>query len=388
VKKMAKILEGVRILDLTHVYYGPYTTMFLADMGAEVIKIEPPWGDETRFYAPLYGGMSPVFLFFNRNKKGMTINLRHPKGKEIFFKLLKDADIIVENFKPGTMERMGLGYEDLKKVKPDVIYATLSGFGQTGPYSSRPSFAPIAEAMSGWMMINRQAVDPKGPPIISSEWHGDLDPALFATIAILGALFHKYRTGEGQLVDVAQYDCMISQTGVSITRYLMRTREGEQPSPPQQTADRAILRTFGLFKASDGYVYIAADPRMRDRLLKGTGLEKLEKTEELQEWVSKRPVKEVVEPLAAADVPVGPVYEVSQTVEDLQTKARNMIVSLQHPTAGMVRTPNFPIKFSKTPGEVLTPAPTLGQHNEEILSTFLGYSKEEIEALRKEGVIT
>jgi len=388
VKKMAKILEGVRILDLTHVYYGPYTTMFLADMGAEVIKIEPPWGDETRFYPPLYGGMSAVYLFFNRNKKGMTLNLKHPKAKEIFFKLLKDADVVVENFSPGTMERMGLGYEELKKVKPDIIYATLSGFGQTGPYSRRPSFAPIAEAMSGWMVLNGLAVDPKGPPVAATEWHGDLDPALFAAIAILGALFHKYRTGEGQVVDVAQYDCMISQTGVSITRHLMRTREGEQPSPPQQASDRALLRTFGLFKASDGYVYIASDPRMRDRLLKGMGGEKLEKTEDLQEWAAKKTVKEVVEALAAADVPVGPVYQISQTVEDPQTKARNMMVSLQHRTAGMVRTPNFPIKFSKTPGEVLTPAPTLGQHNEEILSTFLRYSKEEIEALRKEGVIT
>jgi len=385
---MAKILEGVRILDLTHVYYGPYSTMLLADMGAEVIKIEPPWGDETRFYPPLYGGMSAVYLFFNRNKKGMTVNLRHPKGKEIFFKLLKDSDVVIENYKPGTMERMGLGYEELKKVKPDIIYATLSGFGQTGPYSSRPSFAPIAEAMSGWMVLNGLAVDPKGPPITASNWHGDLDPGLFAAIAVLGALLHHARTGEGQMVDVAQYDCMITQTGVSIISYLMRTREGEQPRPSQQRVDRAVLSTFGLFKASDGYVYIAADPPMKDRLLKGMGVDKLEKTEELREWVAKKTVKEVVAALAAADVPVGPVYEVSQTVEDPQTKARSMIVTLQHPTAGVVRTPGFPIKFEKTPGEVLTPAPTLGQHNEEILSTVLGYRKEEIEALRKDGVIT
>jgi crotonobetainyl-CoA:carnitine CoA-transferase CaiB-like acyl-CoA transferase len=332
--------------------------------------------------------MSSVYLFFNRNKKGMSLNLRHPKGKEIFFKLLEKSDIVAENFSPGTMDRMGLGYEDLKKVKPDIIYASLSGFGQTGPYSSRPSFAPIAEAMSGWMVLNGQAVDPKGPPIAAANWHGDLDPGLFAAIAILGALLHRYRTGEGQMVDVAQYDCMISQTGVSIISYLMRTREGEQPRPPQQSADRAMLSTFGLFKASDGYVYIAADPRMKDRLLKGMGVDKLEKTEDLREWVAKRTANEVVEALAAADVPVGPVYQVSQTVEGPQTKARNMIVTLQHPTAGVVRTPSFPIKFSKTPGEVLTPAPTLGQHNEEILSTYLGYSKEEIEALRKDGVIT
>ncbi|RJS88965.1 CoA transferase [Candidatus Bathyarchaeota archaeon] len=383
---MAKILEDVRVLDLTHVYFGPYATMLLADMGAEVIKIEPPWGDETRYYPPLYGGMSAVYLFFNRNKKGMTLNLKHPKGKEIFFQLLRDSDVVVENFKPGTMERLGLGYEELKKVKSDIIYATLSGFGRTGPYSRRPSFAPIASAMSGWMVLNGRIVDPNGPPVRAAEWHGDLDPALFAVIAILAALRHRDRTGEGQMVDVAQYDCMISQTGVAITSYLMRTLAGEKEKPP--TPPTALLRTFGMFKASDGYVYIAADPRMRERLLRGMGVEKLERTEELEEWVAQRTVKEVVDALVAADVPVAPVYDVSQTVEDPQTKARNMIVTLEHPTAGVVQVPNFPIKFEKTPGGVWTPAPTLGQHNEEILRNLLGYSKEEIEALRKEGVIT
>jgi len=385
---MAKILEDIRVLDLTHVYYGPYTTMFLADMGAEVIKIEPPWGDETRFYAPLYGGMSAVYLFFNRNKKGMTLNLKDPKGKEIFLKLLKQSDIVIENYKPGTMEKMGLGYEELKKIKPDIIYASLSGFGQTGPYTSRPSFAPIAEAMSGWMVLNGIAVDPEGPPVVTSNWHGDLDPGLFATIAILGALRHRDRTGEGQMIDVAQYDCMITQTGVSITSHLMRTRDAKQAVPPQQSADRLLLSTFGLFRASDGYVYIAADARMKDRLLKGMGIDKLEKTEELREWVSKKTVKDVVDALVQADVPVGPVYQLNQTVEDPQTKARNMIVTMEHPTAGTVRLPNFPIKFSKTPGEALMPAPTLGQHNEEILTKLAGYTKEEIETLKRNGVIT
>lgn len=385
---MSKILDRIRILDLTHVYFGPYTTMFLADMGAEVLKIEPPWGDETRYYAPLYGGMSSVYLFFNRNKKGLTLNLKHPRGREIFLKLLKDADVVMENYAPGTMEKLGLGYDELKKVKPDIIYASLSGFGQTGPYSRRPSFAPIAEAMSGWMYLNGQAVDRDGPPVAASNWHGDLDPGLFGVIAVLGALLHRTRTGEGQMVDVAQYDCMLSQTGVSITSHLMRTREGSQAAVAQQRADRAMLSTFGCFRASDGYVYIAADPRMRDRLVKGMGIEKLEKTEELREWVSKLTVKEVVDSLAPADVPVGPVYNLSQVVEDAQTKARDLISTLQHPTAGTVRLPSFPVKFEKTPGEILTPAPTLGQHNEETLTRLLGYTIEEIASLRKDGVIS
>jgi crotonobetainyl-CoA:carnitine CoA-transferase CaiB-like acyl-CoA transferase len=270
------MLDDIKILDFSHVYFGPYTTMILGDMGADIIKVEPPWGEVVRMYAPLYGGMSPVFLYFNRNKKGMTLNLKDPKALEIALTLAEKSDVVVENFKRGTMDKLGLGYEDVKKVRPDIIYASLSGFGLTGPYMPRPSFAPIASAMAGWYWLSGQGIDPEGPPIRPSDWHGDLDPGLWGVISILGAIRHRDRTGEGQLVDVSQLDSMIAQTGVAITRHTMKIDH------PQPAADRPVigLSTFGMFKSVDGWVYIASDPHMKPRLLQGMGVESLETTDE------------------------------------------------------------------------------------------------------------
>jgi len=376
------MLEGVRVLDLSHVYFGPYTTMILADMGAEVIKVEPPWGEIGRKYPPLFGGMSYVFHYFNRSKRGMTIDLKAERGRGIFLRLLERSDVVVENFKPGTMDRLGLGYEVLKEVNPGIIYASLSGFGLTGPYSRRPSFASIAEAMSGWMRLTADEVDPEGPPIRPAEWHGDLDPALFAVIGILGALRHRDRTGEGQLVDVAQLDCMLAQSGVSIAGYAMSGM-----LPREMRAKYMGLRFFGAIRASDGYVYIHTSPEMNERLMRGMGVQELESVEELRRWVEGRTVREVVDGLVEADVPVAPCYHVDEVVEDPQVRARGMITSVEHPTAGTVRAPGFPVKYSRSAARAPSPAPLLGQHNEEILSE-LGYTAEEIAAMRQSGVIT
>ena len=378
---MAKLLEGVRVLDLSHVYYGPYTTMVLASMGAEVIKIEPPWGEMSRFYPPLVNGESSPFMYLNRCKKGLTLNLKSEEGKAIFFRLLEDADIVVENFKRGTMEKLGLGYDELRKRKPDIIYAALSGFGVDGPYKDRPSFAPVAEAMSGWMRLTGDIVDPEGPPIRPAEWHGDLDPAMWAVVGILAALRHRDRTGEGQLVDVAQLDCMIAMTGIPISNYLAGGKLAWEIWRDRPTS--GIL--FGFFKAEDGYVYVAAEAGQVDRLRELTGRE-LESNEDLQEWVSDKTMRGVVDSLVAANIPVAPVYQLDEVVEDPQVKARGMIVEVDHPKAGRVRQPNFPVRFSRTPADVCA-APSLGQHNEEILSG-LGYGDDEIMALRKKGVIT
>ena len=376
------MLDDIKILDFTHVYFGPYTTLVLADMGADVIKIEPPWGEVARLYPPLFGGMSSVFLYFNRNKRGVTLNLKDPKAKEIALSLAEQCDVVVENFKRGTMDKLGLGYEDIKKVKPDIIYASLSGFGLDGPYKDRTSFAPIASAMAGWLRLTGDLEDPEGPPLRSAEWHGDLDPALFGAIAILGAIRHHDRTGEGQVVDVSQLDTMIAQTGVSITRYTM---SGEFP---WQARRRYMgLSTFGMFEAEDGYVYIAADPHMVPRLIQGMGVEKLEKTEELEEWCSTRKVMDIVNALAPLAVPVAPVYHIDQMLEDPHVKARGIIAEMDHPTAGKVRSPGFPVKLSKSPAEMRFPAPQLGAHNEEVLTTLLGYTKEQVADLKKAGVL-
>jgi CoA:oxalate CoA-transferase len=377
------MLDDIRVLDFSHVYFGPYTTMILGDMGADIIKIEPPWGEVARLYPPLIGGMSTVFLYFDRNKRGMTLNLKEPKAVEIAMALAEKSDVVVENFKRGTMDKLGLGYDDVKKVRPDIIYASLSGFGLTGPYMPRPSFAPIASAMAGWYRLTGDLIDPEGPPIRPAEWHGDLDPGLWGVIAILGAIRHRDRTGDGQLIDVSQLDCMIAQTGVSVTRYIMT---GELP---HQASRRYMgLSTFGMFQASDGWVYIASDPYMMPRLLKGMGVEKLETTEELKEWVAGRKVNDIVEDLSSADVPVAPVYQIDQMLEDPQVKERGIIQAVEHPTAGTVRSPGFPVKMSGSPTPIRLPAPQIGQHNEEVLTKLLGYTKEQVDDLRKAGVIT
>ncbi len=375
-------LDDIRVLDFTHVYFGPYCTMVLADLGAEVIKVEPPWGEVARFYPPLVGGVSPVFLYFNRNKKGIVLNLKHPKGREITLELAKRSDVLVENFKPGTMEKLGLGYEDVKRVNPRIIYASLSGFGLSGPYSKRPSFAPMGSAMSGWYRLTGDIIDPEGPPIRPAEWHGDLDPGLWAVISILAALRHRDRTGEGQLIDVAQLDCMIAQTGVSITQY---TTTGKLPW--QIRKEYHVLSTFDMFKAKDGWVYIGADPRMRERLCRAMGVESIESREQLERWVAERTVQEVVDALVEAEVPVAPILQINETIENEQVKARGIIKAIRHPTAGEVRLPGFPVKMSGFRAEIRSPAPQLGEHTEEVLRSLLGYGDGEIEELRREGVI-
>ena len=377
------ILDGIRVLDFSHVYFGPYTTMLLADMGADVVKVEPPWGDIARLYPPLFGGASRVFHYLDRNKRGVTLDLKDPRGLEIAMALAERSDVVVENFSRGAMDRLGLGYEDVREVRPDIVYASLSGFGLDGPYSQRPSFASIAAALSGWYRLTGDLVDPEGPPIRPAEWHGDLDPALFAVVGILGALLHRERTGEGQLVDVSQLDCMIAQNGVPITSYLM------SGLLPREIRGKYIgLRFIGIFEASDGWVFIHTSPRMHDRLKRGIGVEELEERRQLEEWAAQRTVEEIVDTLVGVGVPVAPINGIDGAVEDPQVRHRGMLVEIEHPEAGTVKTVNFPIKFSKSPAKIRMAAPLLGQHNDEVLTELLGYGRDKLESLRKDGVIT
>ena len=375
-----RLLEGVRVLDLSHVYFGPFTTMILASMGADVVKIEPTWGEMARLYPPMVGGESSPFMYLNRCKRSLTLNLKSEKGKEIFFRLLQDADVVVENFKRGTMEKLGLGYAELSKAKPDIIYAALSGFGLNGPYMSRPSFAPIAEAMSGWMRLTGDLLDPEGPPVRPAEYHGDLDPAVWAATSILAALLYKGRTGEGQLIDVAQLDCMVAMTGIPLCNYLATGRLAWQIWRDRPTA--GIV--FGTFRALDGYVYIAAELAQVERLKKVIGGE-IESNADVERWVADKKAAYVVERLVEADIPVAPVYQLDQVVADPQVAARGMVVEVDHPKAGPVRQPGFPVRFSGAP-VALGPAPSLGQHSDEVLGD-LGYDAAAIAALRKEGVV-
>ena len=375
-------MEDIRVLDLTHNYFGPFCTMLLADMGAKVIKIEPPWGEILRFRPPLVKGVSTTFLYFNRNKKGMKINLMTENGVKIFKELVKISDVVVENFAPGSMAGMGIGYKDLIEVNPNIIFASLSGFGQTGPYAERRSYARIAEAMSGYQRLNGDGVDPNGPPVPAAEAYGDLGPGLWAVFSILAAIRYKDKTGQGQLLDVAQTDCMVAQCGVAITNY---TITGEMPW--ERRRKYMGYRGFGKLKAMDGYVEIAIPEHMRERLSVAMGVQEVPSSEDFQKWVETRTVDEVVKKCVEAKLPVAPILSIDKTIQDPHILERDMIVEIEHPTVGKIKTVNFPVKFSKTPSKIRSPPPLLGQHNDEILSELLNYTAEEISKLKDEGVI-
>ncbi len=373
-------LEGVRVLDLTHAHAGPICTMFLGAMGAEVIKIEPTWGEMTRMFPPLVEGVSPYFMFVDRCKKGVTLNLKDPRGREMFMEMVKKADVVMENFSAGTMDRLDLGWEVLQGLNPGIIFASISGFGQYGPWSDRRSFDPIAQASSGYMWVMQEGINPEGPPLQAVEAIADTIPGFSALIGILAALQYRNRTGRGQRIDVAQMDAMI---GV-----MQSFSFWEIAGMTFRSAGRAgRIGVSGLHKAEDGYVMFSLPPgRITDWFKELLGVEVLTR-EDVEKWVAERPVEEVVGLLAKTGVPVAPVMDLDQVKANEHAKAREMFVKVDHPTLGEVSLPGFPIKFSETKGDITMPAPLLGQHNEEVYSELLGLSKEKLEELRKEGVV-
>lgn len=376
---MQGALSNVRVLDLTHAMAGPMCTMFLAGMDAEVLKIEPPWGEMTRFFPPLVKGVSPLFAYLDRNKKGLTLNLKKEKAVEIFKELVKRSDVVVENFSAGVMDRLGLGYEVLSSINPGIIMVSITGFGQTGPYSTRLSFDPIAQAMSGFMILTGQEAEPPSGPVQVAEAIGDSVPAMQAVIGILAALYSRQFTGRGQHIDLAQVDSLVSifpsvtfrsMAGITFRDALNKYRVG--PS--------------GLYRAKDGYVAVTApEGDIQDRLLKLMGETSFE-MQTFREWVENRSVEEVTRLLVEARIPVGPVQDLNQVIADPHIQAREMVVEVDCPGVGKVKMPGFPIKFSTTPGTLQRSAPLLGQHNEEVLVSLLGYSKEDVARLKQEQV--
>lgn len=380
-------LEDIRVLDLTHVWFGPWCTMMMADMGAEVIRVEPPWGAIDRLAeGALFGGASYTFHHLNINKKDLTLNLKDPDGIKIFKELVKKSDIVVQNFSPGTMEKLGLGYDVLKELNPGIIYAALSGFGQYGPYSSRRSYAPIAEAMSGHTRLTGERYDPEGPPIGMAQAYGDLGPGTMAVMSILMALRFKEKTGIGQMIDVAQLDCMIAYN-TSITGYLL---SGLKPIELREKYPRG-RGAGGILKTKDGeYIMLAAfGPRALDRIVKQLDMELDEITREvMEEKVAEMTRDEAVALFTGAGLPCAPVYHVDEAVEDPHVIARDMFVELDHAKAGKIKLINFPVKFSETPAQLKTPAPLLGEHNKEILTELMGFNDDEIKELMQKGVIS
>jgi CoA:oxalate CoA-transferase len=376
-----KALEGIRVLDLTHAHAGPICTMFMGSMGAEIIKIEPPWGEMNRMFPPLVKSVSPYFAFLGRSKKGITLDLKNSKGKAMFLEMVRKADVIVENFSPGTMDRLGLGWDVLKEINPNIIFASISGFGQTGPWKDRRSFDPIAQATSGYLWLMQDAVDSESPPVTAPDAIADTIPGLTCLIGILAALNFRHETGKGQRIDVAQMDAMIStMQSFSFWKLAGTTFKNARKNS-------GMVRVSGLHKAKDGFVMFSLpEGRITEWLKEKIGVEELS-YEIMSDWIGDRSSDEVVKILAETGVPVGKVNSLEEVFENEQSKARNMFVPVNHPILGEIILPGFPIKFSETPGDIKTPAPILGQHNNEVYGELLGIKKEEIEALRKKRII-
>ncbi|MHA2394629.1 MAG: CaiB/BaiF CoA transferase family protein [Promethearchaeota archaeon] len=356
----------------------------LADLGAEVIKIEPPWGSIGRVArGPLFGGASTIFHHLNMNKKDISLNLKDHRGIEIFKDLVRVSDVVIQNFAPGTMERLGLGYDVLKEINPQVIYAALSGFGQYGPYSKRPAYASIVEAMSGHTRLTGDIADPEGPPIQIAQAYGDLGPGTMAAMAILAAIRYRDKTGVGQMIDVSQLDCMLAYN-TGITSYLI---SGLKPHEIRKKYPRTHM-IGGLRQAKDGaWVQIAGHrPKALDKLREELSVEEV--TQEIfDEIIAGKTRDELVEYMSEIGFPIAPIYDLQDIEGDPHIVARDMIIDVDHPKAGKIRSVNFPIKFSETPVEKMRPAPLFGQHNKEIVMDLLGYSEDKYDELRKQGVI-
>ena len=377
-----KILDDVRVVDLTDHWFGPWCTLLLAELGAEVIKVEPTWGATARIGGGLRpGGSDPVFHYLNMNKKSLSINLKADQGHAIFMELVKRSDVVVQNYLPGVMERLGLGYAALRESNPRIIYAALSGFGQYGPYSNWASFDVVAEAISGHTRLTGDLVDPNGPPLNMAESYGDLGPGTIAAYCIMAAIRNRDRTGVGQMMDVAQADCMVA-LNPAIVVYSMT---GLLPWQIRQRYPTTHIS--GIVKARDGWVQVAGfRPRALDALKEKLGVDVVTLAD-VEEMVSGMTRDEAVKYFVEIGMPVAPVYQVNESLEDLHLIARGMFIEVEHSKAGRFRTVNVPVKFSETPGEVKSAAPLIGQHNREILKGLLGYDEGRIVELEKGGVI-
>ncbi len=397
---MPRPLDNLTIIDLSRIVAGPLATQIFGDYGAEVIKIEQPGlGDDSRQWAPPKApdGSAAYFFSVNRNKKSVTLNLKHPRGKDILKALVRRGDALIENFKPGTMEDLGLGYEILRAENPRLIYCAISGFGTSGPKRGWAGYDSIIQGVTGLMSITGEA---DGPPVKVGVALIDEITALYAHGAILAALLHRARSGQGQKVECSLLESGVASLMNAATAYLLA---GEVQG--RWGSAHASVVPYQAFRAKDDYLMVGAGnerlwkafcevlgaPEWADDPRFDSNPKRVERREELvrmiEERLQARNRDEWVEAFGAAGLPTGPINNVGDVFRDPQVLDRGMLREVVHPTAGKIGLVGIPVKFSETPGEIASPPPLLGQHTEEVLGRLLGYSPAEIAELRQEGVV-
>lgn len=385
-------LKGLRVIELAHIMAGPVCGMMLADMGADVIKVEKPTGDDSRrFVPPEIGGEAAAYMMMNRNKRGIALNLKDPEALEVLRRLLAEADVVIENYRKGTMEKLGLSYEELAKVNPRLIYCEISGFGRTGPYADRGGFDLIAQGMAGLMSITGEA--PGRPPVKVAAPISDINAGILAAMGVSAAYANVLQTGLGQKVDTSLFEAAIVQT---YWQSAIAFATGKKPEPLGSA--HPLNAPYQAFQTSDGWINVGAAnqsnwerflgvigaPELNDDARFASNADRIRNLPALVEilngYLSQETTDTWLDRMEKAALPAGPVNDILQMHADPQARARDMIVELDHPTAGRVETLGQPVKFSRTPGSVERASPRLGEHTREVLSE-LGFDRAKIDAL-------
>jgi CoA:oxalate CoA-transferase len=393
-------LSGLLVLDLTWVLAGPFASMVLCDLGADVIKVErPPYGDVARTTGPYIGDWSTYFFSVNRGKKSIVLDLKKPEGRDLFLRLTEKADVVMENYTPGTMDKLGIGYETLSAGNPRLIYAATSGFGQTGPDRNRPALDIIVQGMGGIMSITGE---PGGSPVRPGISQGDITAGLYTAIGILAALQERERSGKGQMLDISMLDCQIAILENPFARYFAT---GEVPQP---IGTRHPLATpFQAFPTKDGWIVMAlswgvenqwelfcatigrpdliGDARFETPGLRTRHHAELEPL--LNEALRRKTTDVWLKEFDAIGLPCGPLNDIPHAAEQPQVKAREMLVNVEHPDGFSLRIANTPLRLGRTPGRIRGPAPALGEHTDAVLTEILSLSEEEIASLRAAEVV-
>ncbi len=390
-------LDGLRVLDFTRVLAGPLATALLADLGADVIKVEPPQGDDYRAIGPMRNGESALFSVVNRNKKSLVLDLKQAQAVALVKAMVAEVDVVVENFRPGVAERLGIGYEQLKAANPRLVYVSVSGFGQTGPLTDKPAYDVIVQAMSGLMEATG---DPDGPPTLVGEAISDVVAGLFASWGILAALHQRQRTGHGQHVDVAMFDTTLSFLVTSMSRYLFTG------VPARRVGNRHPLSApFGVYKARDGHFALAvlnlklfkalAQAIEQPDLALDAGLatddqrsaREPELRAAIEAWAAGYSVEEVVARIESAGVPVAPIWNIGQALASPQAQARQLLHPVDDERLPGLQLPVQPVRFGDMAPPAPKRAPRLGEHSEELLTTLLGLSAQRLNELKAAGVL-